>query len=87
MQRLLGLCPSSIRAARQKRAFPASWFKIIKAECDRLGIECPMSLFSFREPVCDPVCDPGVDAATGASAHVPIPSDSGVSQKVSGGAV
>jgi hypothetical protein len=29
--------------------FPAVWYKAIKYECDNLGLDCPMSLFSFKE--------------------------------------
>ena len=40
----------SIRAVKRDGVFPASWYGVIKPECDRLGIECPMCLFSFKRP-------------------------------------
>jgi hypothetical protein len=38
----------SIRAARRDGVFPSSWYEAIKGECDRLGVDCPTDLFSFK---------------------------------------
>lgn len=40
---------SSIRAARADEKFPGAWYGVIKAECDRVGVPCPMSAFRWRE--------------------------------------
>ena len=45
-----GVSIYSIRAAIREKVFPASWYAALKAECDRLGLACPMELFSFKQP-------------------------------------
>ncbi|HBM62255.1 MAG TPA: hypothetical protein DD444_24080 [Citreicella sp.] len=44
----LGVQPRSIRLARERRLFPASWFKEMSKLCEELGVECPDSLFNFK---------------------------------------
>jgi hypothetical protein len=41
----------ALRSAKREKTFPSSWYGLIKAECDRLGIDCPMDLFSFKKPL------------------------------------
>ena len=53
VERIQAICSvsrHSIRAAKRDSIFPASWYGVLKPECDRLGIDCPMSLFSFKQP-------------------------------------
>lgn len=50
IQKACGVSEYSIRSAKRGRQFPASWYGEIKKECDRLGLECPMELFSFKRP-------------------------------------
>jgi len=50
IQSLVRVGPHAIRKAREVGRFPAGWYRVIKTECDRLGIECPMALFSFKYP-------------------------------------
>ncbi len=50
IQRECAVSEFSIRAAKRDGVFPASWYAVIKRECDRLGIDCPMGLFSFKRP-------------------------------------
>ena len=41
---------TAVSRARKKGAFPSGWYIALKAECDRLGIECPVELFDFKRP-------------------------------------
>lgn len=45
----LGVQPRSIRFARERRLFPASWFKEMSKLCEERGVECPDSLFNFKK--------------------------------------
>lgn len=49
IQHLCGVGEFSIRAAKREGRFPASWFALIDAECTRRGIDCPRTLFAFKE--------------------------------------
>ncbi|KPU83767.1 hypothetical protein JI58_07600 [Marinosulfonomonas sp. PRT-SC04] len=38
----------SVRAAKRKGAFPASWFVVLDGLCHDAGIECPRAIFNFK---------------------------------------
>lgn len=44
----LGVSLHSIKMARWKGAFPASWYLVVKDKCEELGEECSASYFSFK---------------------------------------
>jgi hypothetical protein len=50
---LVGVGKAAVTNATTEGTFPASWYVIVSGECDRLGIECPKSAFSFKSP---PLC-------------------------------
>ena len=47
----LGVKPRSLRLARERGVFPASWYRQLVAECDAAGIECPENAFNWKTPV------------------------------------
>ncbi|GAA6196668.1 hypothetical protein NBRC116598_21120 [Pseudophaeobacter arcticus] len=44
----LGIKPAAISNAVSDGKFPSSWFEAVERECDRLGVDCPTDLFSFK---------------------------------------
>lgn len=44
----LGVGRQAISNAVTEGSFPASWYAIIKDECDRTGTKCPRRLFRFK---------------------------------------
>lgn len=44
----LGITRAAISNAVSEGVFPSSWYEAIKGECDRLGVDCPTDLFSFK---------------------------------------
>lgn len=46
----LGVKERSVRLARERGVFPASWYPQVKAACERLGLECPLGAFNFKTP-------------------------------------
>lgn len=40
--------PRSLRLARERGAFPASWYSVMRRLCLEYGIECPEGLFKFK---------------------------------------
>lgn len=38
----------SVRAAKRKGIFPASWFVVLDDLCHDAGIECPRTIFNFK---------------------------------------
>lgn len=47
----IGVGRTAISNAVTRGKFPPSWFSILKQMADEAGIECPMCLFAFVEPV------------------------------------
>lgn len=43
----LGVGDAAISNAISRGVFPARWWGVLKAECDTIGIECPLEAFSF----------------------------------------
>ena len=41
---------SSISNAIAAQKFPSDWYRVVKAECESVGLECPMSMFNFKSP-------------------------------------
>lgn len=54
----VGLTAISNAAVQNK--FPAKWFKVVKAHCDRLELQCPDGFFNFliAMPDADPASPP-----------------------------
>ena len=50
LQGLLGVGYKSITKAEADNLCPARWAPIIKAECERVGLDCPDTLFNFIRP-------------------------------------
>lgn len=46
--RRLRVKPRSVRLARERAAFPASWFVVIKEIAEENGLACPHNLFTFK---------------------------------------
>jgi len=44
----IGVSRQSISNAISDAAFPASWYEIIKRECDDRGLVCDLVLFKFK---------------------------------------
>lgn len=44
----LDVSEHSVRYARTAGIFPASWFAVVRAECDRLKVDCPLSAFNWK---------------------------------------
>lgn len=49
LAKALGVSRQSISNAISAAAFTASWYAIIKKECDRRGIDCDLTLFNFKQ--------------------------------------
>lgn len=48
LARSLGVGRQAVSNAVADEMFPASWYAVIKHECDQRGLECPISLFRFK---------------------------------------
>lgn len=46
----LGVKARSLRLARERNAFPSSWYLVLKPVCDRNGVDCPLTAFTFKNP-------------------------------------
>lgn len=46
--RRLNAVPPALSNAKAAGRFPAAWYAVVKHECDLVGIECPLELFTFR---------------------------------------
>lgn len=46
----LNVKPRSIRLARERGVFPASWFLPLRDICAAHEIECPEELFNWKSP-------------------------------------
>lgn len=44
----LGVKDRSIRLARERRVFPASWYPAVRARCDAAGVDCPLDAFNWK---------------------------------------
>lgn len=51
--RRCGVSEHSVRSARWRGQFPASWFTVVKAACDAEGLPCPVEAFNFKSPSAD----------------------------------
>lgn len=49
LAKALGVSRQSISNAISSAAFTASWYAIIKSECDQRNIDCDLTLFNFRQ--------------------------------------
>lgn len=47
---LLNVKRSAVSNAAVSGQFPAKWFDVVDVEAERLGIDCPRSLFAFVRP-------------------------------------
>lgn len=50
LQQQLGVGYKTVNRRAVQNFFPASWLKVIRAECAAQGIECPDELFNFIDP-------------------------------------
>lgn len=57
IEQKLGVGKSSISNAVSDGMFPASWYLVIKGLADADGIECPESVFNFKDPSPLAPCD------------------------------
>lgn len=48
ISRRIGVGLTAVSNAAVKGSIPASWYEVIRDECDRLGVDCPTYLFSFK---------------------------------------
>lgn len=48
VQSRLGVGHRSIRLARERGVFPASWYPVIADLCDEAGLDCPRDAFTFK---------------------------------------
>ncbi len=46
----LGVKPRSLRLARERGVFPASWYPIMRDVCAASGIDCPICAFNWKAP-------------------------------------
>ena len=37
-------------AITRDQGFPPAWYPVVKAACEEIGIDCPMTAFRWREP-------------------------------------
>lgn len=58
---LLGVTKAAITNAASEGTFPPRWYRVIKAECEAKGEDCPPELFRFAEPNA-PLSDEGATA-------------------------
>lgn len=47
---ILGVKERSVRLARERGMFPASWYPQVRVACDRAKIACPFAAFNFKSP-------------------------------------
>ena len=45
---VLGVKPRSVRLARERACFPASWYAVIRQLCEKHDVDCPLCLFTFK---------------------------------------
>lgn len=50
---LCGVGVHSVRNARWRGQFPASWYDALEAVCLKKGVDCPRSAFNFKSPSSD----------------------------------
>lgn len=50
IQLLVGRTQSAVSNAVSAGLFPASWYPVIRDECDRQGVDCPAEAFRFIQP-------------------------------------
>lgn len=43
----LGVADTAISNALTRRVFPPKWYRLVKSECEIIGVKCPLDLFSF----------------------------------------
>lgn len=44
----LDVKPRSLRLAKQRGKFPASWTPVIRGLCERAGLPCPDEIFTYK---------------------------------------
>lgn len=44
----LGVGLTAVGNAATDNLFPAAWYAAVKAMCDEVGHDCPLSLFNFK---------------------------------------
>jgi hypothetical protein len=49
LRKKLDVSDTAISNALSRGLFPAKWYRIIHGECEAIGIDCPMAMFSFVE--------------------------------------
>lgn len=49
-ERRLGVGRRSLRLAREREVFPASWYPQIRDFCEERGLNCPMDAFNWKSP-------------------------------------
>lgn len=47
----LDVKPRSLRLARERGVFPASWYLPLREICEARNIECPESVFNWKSPL------------------------------------
>ena len=47
----LDVKPRSLRLARERGVFPASWYPAIQSICAAQGIDCPLGVFNWKHEV------------------------------------
>lgn len=46
----IGVSKPAVNKAAQKNKIPALWYARIRAMCERVGVTCPLSAFTWKSP-------------------------------------